>query len=198
MPKYADGPERDAGSFKDLRVLDADDVLNDSRSWREISRDEAMNSSASDRVIVVYRNGGDEYADWFVRGHPLFLGVGPHSLRGVRYYRYQDQPRVRGASTAPVGAAAQTLVARGPADTPKQPAHQPPPPPVTQRTWIEIELVNEMGAPVVNERYTIRLPDGSTRDGTLDTQGRARLDEIDPGTCKICFPAIDQEAWRPA
>ena len=48
------------------------------------------------------------------------------------------------------------------------------------------------------EPYSITLPDGSTvADGTLDEKGRARVDNIDPGTCKVTFPNLDEEAWQP-
>ncbi len=66
------------------------------------------------------------------------------------------------------------------------------------KTWIEIELVDVEGKRVPNERYWIQLPDGSAREGRLDERGRARVEGIDPGTCTITFPALDQDAWEPA
>ena len=64
--------------------------------------------------------------------------------------------------------------------------------------WIEIELVDEEGKPVPGEEYRITLPDGSTvASGTLDGKGKARVDGIDPGTCKVTFPNLDQSAWKP-
>ena len=32
--------------------------------------------------------------------------------------------------------------------------------------------------------------------GTLDNNGFARVDGIDPGTCKITFPELDKDAWE--
>lgn len=61
--------------------------------------------------------------------------------------------------------------------------------------------VNAYSAPatgVRGERYRIELPDGSVREGTLDAEELARADEIDPGTCIITFPALDEEAWTQA
>jgi type VI secretion system secreted protein VgrG len=67
-----------------------------------------------------------------------------------------------------------------------------------KKHWIEIELVDEAGKPVAGEPYQVTLPDGTTvADGTLDEKGRARVDNIDPGTCKVTFPNLDKEAWEP-
>jgi type VI secretion system secreted protein VgrG len=68
-----------------------------------------------------------------------------------------------------------------------------------EKTWIEIELVDEEGNPVPGERYEVTLPDGQTvARGTLDENGLARIEGIDPGQCKVTFPNLDQEAWEPA
>jgi type VI secretion system secreted protein VgrG len=65
-----------------------------------------------------------------------------------------------------------------------------------KKSWIEIVLVDETENPVPGESYCITLPDGTTiASGTLDDQGFARVDHIDPGTCKVTFPRLDQEAW---
>ena len=75
------------------------------------------------------------------------------------------------------------------------------PPPLSQetpkaepKTWIAIELVDEEGKPVANERYWILLPDGSVREGRLDTQGRAHVGDLDPGECDVRFPDLDNDA----
>ncbi|MEW6367260.1 MAG: phage baseplate assembly protein V [Acidobacteriota bacterium] len=65
-------------------------------------------------------------------------------------------------------------------------------------SWVEIEMVDEEGNPVAGERYRVTLPDGSVVEGTLNRQGLARIDGIDPGTCQITFPSLDQEAWEKA
>lgn len=74
---------------------------------------------------------------------------------------------------------------------PKLPPAEPAPPP---KTWIEIQLVNEDGYPIAHERYRIALPDGEVREGVLDESGQARLVDIDPGACKVMFPAFEEEA----
>ncbi len=67
-----------------------------------------------------------------------------------------------------------------------------------QTAWIEIELVDDAGKPVPNERYRIEKPDGTFEEGTLDKQGRARLDNLDPGQCQVSFPDIDAKEWSAA
>ena len=63
--------------------------------------------------------------------------------------------------------------------------------------WIEIELVDEDGAPVPGEEYEIKMPDGETMaSGTLDEKGKARIEGLDPGECEITFPKRDKEEWR--
>jgi hypothetical protein len=67
-----------------------------------------------------------------------------------------------------------------------------------KKSWIEIELVDEEKQPVPGEKYRITLADGETvAEGSLDEKGFARVDGIEPGTCKICFPDLDREAWGP-
>ncbi|MGH3148463.1 MAG: hypothetical protein ACRDTR_22000 [Rubrobacter sp.] len=73
-----------------------------------------------------------------------------------------------------------------------------PPPPVRQKTWVEIELVDEEGNRVPRQLYRLALPDGSVEEGFLDDAGRARVEGIDPGTCKVSFPEIDAAEWRAA
>ena len=68
----------------------------------------------------------------------------------------------------------------------------------TQKTWIEIELVDAKGKPVPNERFRIQAPDGQFHTGQLDTGGRARVSGIDAGECSICFPDLDGREWGPA
>jgi type VI secretion system secreted protein VgrG len=80
--------------------------------------------------------------------------------------------------------------------------HKPPAPGESgseEKThWIEIELVDEDGNPVPGEEYQITLPDGSTKaSGTLDGKGKARAEGVDPGSCKVTFPNLDKNSWKP-
>jgi hypothetical protein len=58
--------------------------------------------------------------------------------------------------------------------------------------------VDDAGMPVPGEQYRITLPDGSTlAEGTLNEKGCARIDGIDPGSCKVTFPKLHKDAWKP-
>jgi hypothetical protein len=63
-------------------------------------------------------------------------------------------------------------------------------------SWIEIELVGEDDEGIPGEKYKITLPDDSVAEGTLDEKGFARVEGFEKGTCKVCFPDIDKEAWE--
>jgi uncharacterized Zn-binding protein involved in type VI secretion len=65
-----------------------------------------------------------------------------------------------------------------------------------KKVWVEIELLDQDGKPVPNEPYRIELPDGSATEGSTDDRGRARVDGIDPGNCKISFTSLDQRSWK--
>jgi hypothetical protein len=88
--------------------------------------------------------------------------------------------------------------------SPGAPQEEEAPPPGSARapqaalTWIEIRLVGEDDGPIPGQRYRIELPDGSVRGGQLDGEGRARVEEIPPGSCQVTFPDLDAEAWTRA
>ncbi len=75
------------------------------------------------------------------------------------------------------------------------------PPPVVvdpdKSHWIEIELLEEDGTPVPGEEYRVKLPDGSPVEGYLDDDGFAGIYGIDPGSCKVTFPNLDENIWHP-
>lgn len=79
-----------------------------------------------------------------------------------------------------------------------QPCSQDAPTVVSpQKThWIEIALVDEKHNPVPGEAYIVKLPNGSKVSGNLDSRGNARIDGIDPGTCQITFPELDEGGWH--
>jgi len=66
------------------------------------------------------------------------------------------------------------------------------------KTFIEIEMVDDKGRPVPDLAYHIEGPDGKQYDGTLDADGKARVDDIEPGNCRITFPDLDKDAWSDA
>jgi type VI secretion system secreted protein VgrG len=86
----------------------------------------------------------------------------------------------------------QSAAGNAPTHDPNSTANQP------KKSWIEIQLVDEDGKPVAGEPYRVTLPDGTVADGTLDNKGFARIDHIDPGSCQVTFPNMDQEAWEQA
>ncbi len=77
-----------------------------------------------------------------------------------------------------------------------EPEDVPAPAPVkdSSLTFIEIVLVDDDHKPVAGERYHIELADGRTIDGSLDDDGSAMIDQIDPGSCKVSFPDLDKQA----
>jgi hypothetical protein len=64
------------------------------------------------------------------------------------------------------------------------------------KTWISIRVLDEDGNPVPDVAYSVTLPDGSIMTGSLDDQGSARFDEIDPGQCQVSFPEIHAKEWK--
>ncbi len=75
----------------------------------------------------------------------------------------------------------------------------PTPPPAESKqetSWIEIELIDELGNPVPGEAYAVRLPDGNQISGTLDEAGQAHVAVQDPGVCQVTFPRLDAAAWE--
>lgn len=75
------------------------------------------------------------------------------------------------------------------------------PPPADDRpekTWVEIQLLDPDGEPVGGAKYRLKITDGSVREGTLNDEGKARVNGIDPGSCTVWFPDFDAKEWRPA
>ena len=77
-----------------------------------------------------------------------------------------------------------------PAPTPDDPVDP------TKKSWIEILLVDANDNPVPGEPYKITMPDNSVKEGTLDDKGFAHIAGMDPGTCKVTFPAMDGRSWK--
>jgi len=80
-----------------------------------------------------------------------------------------------------------------------KPTHNPKSPKnKDKKSWIEIELKDELDNPVAGERYRVTLPDGSTiAEGTTDENGLAKVTNIDPGSCQVTFPRLDDSSWDP-
>lgn len=59
---------------------------------------------------------------------------------------------------------------------------------LTFKDYIDIELKDENGKAVANEKYILYMPDGSKRQGQLDGAGYAREKDIPPGKIRVEFP----------
>lgn len=59
-------------------------------------------------------------------------------------------------------------------------------------TYIAITLVDAKKAPVPFARYIVTPPGMSPVEGTLDQNGKTRIEGINPGTCQVVFPVIDR------
>jgi hypothetical protein len=67
--------------------------------------------------------------------------------------------------------------------------------------WVELELLDERGQPVADQRFVVVLPDGTRHGGKTDAQGIGRVKgfKADGGaTCKVLFPDLDDGAWERA
>ena len=59
------------------------------------------------------------------------------------------------------------------------------------KDWFEISLIDEKGDPKADEKYVLHLPDGSKREGTLNSDGYAREENIPPGAIDVEYPNIE-------
>jgi uncharacterized Zn-binding protein involved in type VI secretion len=53
--------------------------------------------------------------------------------------------------------------------------------------WVEISLKGEDGKAIGNKDYRVQLPTGEIREGTLDANGKAKIENVSPGTAAISF-----------
>lgn len=60
--------------------------------------------------------------------------------------------------------------------------------------WIEVELKDEAGSPVIGEPCEITLPNGKKATRSTDKNGVARVNKIDAGECAIRWINLDQDA----
>jgi hypothetical protein len=128
-------------------------------------------------------------------GYPVAAGVGldPSRLRARLRAAFADGS-LRAYRVRRIWAGASNLA------TPESSTGVGPEPLAKEdRHWIAIQLMDD-GAPpkpVPFMKYRIELPDQSVREGLLDQNGQALLQGIDPGTCKVSFPQLHGDDWRP-
>ena len=60
--------------------------------------------------------------------------------------------------------------------------------------WIEVQLKDESGAPVIGESCEITLPDGKKATSSTNKLGLIRVDKIDAGNCTVRWLELDQDA----
>lgn len=88
----------------------------------------------------------------------------------------------------------------GPAGSPCQScgdAAAAPPVAPQKKHFVAIQMLDEEGRPAAGEDFKLTLPDGTVQEGNLDQHGKARINGIDPGSCKITFPNLDKDSWEP-
>ncbi len=58
------------------------------------------------------------------------------------------------------------------------------------KDWIEIQLMDEDGNPLPDVEYETVYPDGTTKSGRLDEEGRVTLENVPPGSFNITYKDI--------
>lgn len=75
-----------------------------------------------------------------------------------------------------------------------------PVPPLDMRhdemAWVGIELHDEQGYAIKNERFELYKGDKKISSGTTDKYGMARVIYLNPGNYDVCFPNMDKKKWR--
>jgi len=115
-------------------------------------------------------------------------------------------PSVTASPSGPAGPGEveKTLSGQDTSYSPVTPVAAPAAPPPQQAEeeeldWVEIELVDEDDNPVAGVRYKISEPDGTVlAEGTLNQEGKARLEGIRPGSVIVSFPYLDIDQWEEA
>jgi len=70
--------------------------------------------------------------------------------------------------------------------------------PPADGTFIELELVDTDGKPVAFASYSVTASDGKVVSGALDAEGRARIEGVAQGSCKVTFPDFHGDEWSAA
>ncbi|MGE4296628.1 MAG: hypothetical protein AB7E47_01245 [Desulfovibrionaceae bacterium] len=62
--------------------------------------------------------------------------------------------------------------------------------------WIEFQLLDAKGQPIASAPWEAKVPGESTaRTGVLDGDGKAKIDKIKTGDCRIVFPKHEVGDW---
>jgi hypothetical protein len=65
----------------------------------------------------------------------------------------------------------------------------------SKATWIGIELVDANKRPVPHAPYIVTPANQGAIHGTLDANGKARIEGLDPGNCTVEFPDHDKREF---
>lgn len=60
------------------------------------------------------------------------------------------------------------------------------------KDWIEIKLEDQDGNPLKDVSYKIKFADGKTKDGKLDSDGYAKIEDVPPGKYQVEFENIKE------
>ena len=60
------------------------------------------------------------------------------------------------------------------------------------RDFIELELIDSKGRPIANAKYEVLLPDGTELSGSLDSSGKAVIQDVPPGFCWVNYPDFEE------
>jgi hypothetical protein len=74
-------------------------------------------------------------------------------------------------------------------------ARAPQSPPANQ--FVDLELADDAGVPVAEAAYEVLTADGRVLTGKLDAKGKARVHGVGPGQCRVSFPELHPDAWKP-
>jgi outer membrane protein OmpA-like peptidoglycan-associated protein len=69
-------------------------------------------------------------------------------------------------------------------------------PPEKEKHWIELQLADQDGKPVVGQPFRVLQGDRLVRQGSTNSEGWAGAEDIDPGTSTIVFHDIEEPAWK--
>ena len=137
-------------------------------------------------------------AENFVSGQD-FIGIYgdlyvPPEVFGQLTKRHSPGNTILGV--VPVDNPSQTGVVKLDGDRVTDIVEKPPPGEEPETHWVEIELLGEDDKPIPGETYRIQLPDGTlVKEGSVDMEGKARIDKIEDETCLVSFPNLGDESW---
>ena len=64
-------------------------------------------------------------------------------------------------------------------------------------SFLEISLVDQNNKPCGGVRYRVTASDRSVKVGFLDDTGHARVENLPAGTCRVTFPDLAADDWKP-